>query len=145
MSTSAEREAFLRLSQGRLDTALKAISLLGNLHRASDYEWTPGEVLELFRQIEEARITALARFTGSKRWAEAGGQHASWSAPAPAEPPKPVSSPVAAREIGSRMGLTVAQMMTVAEIESAVADAETRMQQALVERDAAIAKLEGRA
>ena len=54
---------FIRLSTSRVDNILNAIRVFGNLS-SPNYEWTPEQVQDLFRQIDEARDEAFNKFAG---------------------------------------------------------------------------------
>lgn len=49
-----KNEKFLRMLNGRLPKAIKAIELLANLSRKSDYEWTPAQLQSMFDQLDDA-------------------------------------------------------------------------------------------
>jgi hypothetical protein len=77
-SFDEKRDDFDRMLEGRLPKALKAIELLTNLARKSDYAWTPAILQGMLDQLDDA-VDAVA---------------AAFGAPAPA----PTSSPDAPLE-----------------------------------------------
>jgi hypothetical protein len=85
---SEKREAFVRLSEKRLDTIEDAVRIWSNLSGPS-YEWTPDEVLAQSARITAAVGTAMARFQESKHWAAGMPQEA------PEQPAEPDPAPEA--------------------------------------------------
>jgi hypothetical protein len=73
-SYDEKREAFDRLCDPRLERAVKAIELLANLARKSDYAWTDQKLQQMLDSLDDA-VDVVAKAFG----ASAG------SAPAPAE------------------------------------------------------------
>lgn len=49
-----KREAFDRMLEGRLPKAVKAIELLSNLSRKSDYAWTNAQLQSMIDQLDDA-------------------------------------------------------------------------------------------
>jgi hypothetical protein len=69
-----KRSDFDRMLEGRLPKAVKAVELLANLARKSDYAWTPAGLQTMLDQLDDA-VDAVAKAFGASE-----GQ-----APAPVE------------------------------------------------------------
>lgn len=61
-SYDEKREAFQRMLAGRLPKAVKAVELLANLSRKSDYAWTSPELQSMVDQLEDALDMVLQSF-----------------------------------------------------------------------------------
>ena len=70
-----KRADFDRMLEGRLPKAVKAIELLANLARKSDYAWTPAVLQTMLDQLDDA-VDMVAQAFGSA---------------APASPPPPAT------------------------------------------------------
>ena len=57
-----KRDAFQRMLEGRLPKAVKAVELLANLARGSDYAWTNAELQGMTDQLDDAVDTVLSAF-----------------------------------------------------------------------------------
>jgi len=57
-----KRDAFQRMMGGRLPKAVKAVELLANLARGSDYAWTNAELQGMTDQLDDAVDTVLSAF-----------------------------------------------------------------------------------
>ncbi len=57
-----DREKFVRLANNRVSSALKAISLIGNLSNRSNYDYTEEDVTKIFRALNEGIQIARRRF-----------------------------------------------------------------------------------
>jgi hypothetical protein len=57
-----DREKFLRLATKRVNTALKAIQLIGNLSNRSNYDYADEEVQKIFRALQDELNTARKKF-----------------------------------------------------------------------------------
>jgi hypothetical protein len=65
------RQRFLRLAQARMDTALKKISLIGNLAGPS-YEYEPDEAKQMIQALTEA-VDDVAEKFNRKKTGKSGG------------------------------------------------------------------------
>lgn len=61
-SYDEKRDAFQRMLAGRLPKAVKAVELLANLARGSDYAWTNAELQSMTDQLDDAVDTVLGAF-----------------------------------------------------------------------------------
>ena len=57
-----KRDAFLRILEGRLPKAIKAIDLLANLSNKSSYAWTTLEVNVMLDELEASLATVYEAF-----------------------------------------------------------------------------------
>lgn len=60
-----KREDFARMLEGRLPKAVKAVELLANLARKSDYAWTPAELQAMLDQLDDAVDMVATAFGAS--------------------------------------------------------------------------------
>jgi len=58
----SDREKFIRLANKRVSTALKSISLIGNLSNKSNYDYTAEDVTKIFRALNDEIQRAKTRF-----------------------------------------------------------------------------------
>jgi hypothetical protein len=65
------RDKFLRLAPARMETALKKISLIGNLG-GSGYDYQPNEAKQMLDALKDAVEDAATKF-GNKRTGKRGG------------------------------------------------------------------------
>jgi hypothetical protein len=56
------RRRFLRLANARVNKALKAVALVGNLSNRSNYSFTEDDVVRIFGALETAVRNAKRRF-----------------------------------------------------------------------------------
>jgi len=61
-SVETKRAAFVRLGNGRLEQALNAIRLIGNLSNTNDYEFTEDDVSKITSEIRQELAATEARF-----------------------------------------------------------------------------------
>ena len=61
-----KREVFVRLSNNRLNSAIKAIKLVGNLGNKSHYEYTEKDKKIIEEALKEAIKDAMSRFRVEK-------------------------------------------------------------------------------
>jgi hypothetical protein len=57
-----DREKFLRLATKRVNSALKAIQLIGNLSNRSNYDYADEEVQKIFKALQDELNTARKKF-----------------------------------------------------------------------------------
>lgn len=57
-----DRQKFIRLANKRVSTALKAISLIGNLSNKSNYDYADADVAKIFRALNDEIQRAKTRF-----------------------------------------------------------------------------------
>lgn len=62
MTEDTKREKFRRILAIRLPKAIKAVELLTNLSRKSDYEWSTTELQDMVNQLDDAVDGVLASF-----------------------------------------------------------------------------------
>ena len=62
-----KREIFVRLSNNRLNSAIKAIKLVGNLGNKSHYEYTDKDKKIIEEALKEAIKDAMNRFRVEKK------------------------------------------------------------------------------
>lgn len=70
-SEESARDKFLRLAPNRMETALKKISLIGNL-AGSGYQYEPGEIKQIMASLNEAVEEVGAKFA-NKHAGKRGG------------------------------------------------------------------------
>ena len=61
------REKFLRIGQARMQNAIHAIRLLGNLARTTDYDYYESDVAQMHATLTEATNDALSKFKPSEK------------------------------------------------------------------------------
>lgn len=59
---SADREKFVRLATKRVNNAIKAINLIGNLSNRSNYDYTAEDVAKIFKAIQGGVNACRKRF-----------------------------------------------------------------------------------
>ena len=57
-----KKEKFRELAQGRVNKALKAIELIGNLSETKNYEYDETQVKKIFSHLESALDSSKKRF-----------------------------------------------------------------------------------
>lgn len=57
-----DREKFVRLATKRVNAALKAIQLIGNLSNRSNYDYTDADVQKVFRALQDELNTCRKKF-----------------------------------------------------------------------------------
>lgn len=62
-----KREIFVRLSNNRLNSAIKTIKLIGNLGNKSHYEYTDKDKKIIEESLKEAIKDAMSRFRVEKK------------------------------------------------------------------------------
>ena len=63
-SGETDREKFLRLGKNRVNAALRAIRVIGNLSNRGNYDYTPKDVNTMFSALQKALNEAKAKFEG---------------------------------------------------------------------------------
>lgn len=58
-----DREKFVRLANARVNKAIKAIQLVGNLSNRSNYAYTEDDVNKIFRTLKTELNTCRQRFS----------------------------------------------------------------------------------
>lgn len=56
------RERFVKVGERRINNALKAISLIGNLSNKGNYEYSQAEVRKIERVLKEELASTMSRF-----------------------------------------------------------------------------------
>lgn len=64
-NNESKAERFVRLAEPRVSRACKAISLIGNF-ATGDYEYTEQQVDAMFAAMQEALVTARAKYRKGK-------------------------------------------------------------------------------
>lgn len=59
---SEDREKFVRLANKRVNSAIKAINLIGNLSNRSNYDYTDDDVAKIFKAIQGELNACKKRF-----------------------------------------------------------------------------------
>lgn len=62
-----DREKFVKLANGRVNRALKAIQLIGNLSNRSNYDYTEGDVEKIFQAMQAELRSCRTRFQQNGR------------------------------------------------------------------------------
>ena len=57
-----DREKFVRLATKRVNTALKALQLIGNLSNKSNYDYSQQDVQKIFRALQDGTTTCKKKF-----------------------------------------------------------------------------------
>lgn len=67
--TETDREKFVRLANKRVNSAIKAIELIGNLSNRSNYDYTQGDAEKIFLALNRELKSCRERFinAGGKR------------------------------------------------------------------------------
>ena len=63
--TESSREKFVRLAEKRVNNAMKAISLIGNLSNKSNYSYTEEDVEKIFAALNAELKSCQAKFKHS--------------------------------------------------------------------------------
>ena len=61
---SQKRENFVRLTEARVNRALREIGLIGNLSNRGAYDYAEADVRQVFKALQRELDTAKAQFTG---------------------------------------------------------------------------------
>ena len=61
--SESDRDKFVRLANSRVNKAINAIRLIGNLSNRSNYSYTDADVDKLFRAIQEEMRICRQRFS----------------------------------------------------------------------------------
>ena len=56
------RERFIRVGERRINNALKAINLIGNLANKANYEYSQAEIKKIERALKEELIATMIKF-----------------------------------------------------------------------------------
>ena len=64
---SEKREKFLKMSEARLNKAVKAIELFGNLS-SPNYEWGAEEIKRMINKMRGTTYAVESRFSRTRRW-----------------------------------------------------------------------------
>jgi len=62
-----DREKFVRLANKRVNTALKALQLIGNLSNRSNYEYTEDDVSKVLKALQDELNSCRRRFETASR------------------------------------------------------------------------------
>lgn len=62
MAKEQDRDKFVDLANKRVNTAIKAIQLIGNLSNKSNYHYTPEDVRKIFNALQREIKVAKDRF-----------------------------------------------------------------------------------
>lgn len=57
-----DREKFVQLANSRVNKAIKAIQLIGNLSNRSNYDYTEEDVNKIFRALSDEMASCKRRF-----------------------------------------------------------------------------------
>jgi hypothetical protein len=66
----SRRARFVRLANKRVNAAIKAISLVGNLSNRANYDYTPEDAAAIVKALEKELRELRSRFGSSERAAE---------------------------------------------------------------------------
>jgi hypothetical protein len=61
-----DREKFVRLANARVNKAISAIRIIGNLSNKSNYSYNEDDVEKIFRALQEELKTCRRRFSSEK-------------------------------------------------------------------------------
>lgn len=61
------RERFIKVGERRINNALKAISLIGNLSNKGNYEYSQAEVRKIERVLKEELASTMSRFDNNSK------------------------------------------------------------------------------
>jgi len=67
MTREDDREKFVKLAQARVNKAIKAIDLIGNLSNRSNYSYTDEDVSRIFKALNDEIGACKKRFEISKK------------------------------------------------------------------------------
>jgi len=62
----SKSEAFLRIAESRIKSALNRLRLIGNCSNKANYQYTQEQVENMSNSLYEALATTMAKFTPSK-------------------------------------------------------------------------------
>lgn len=62
-----DREKFVKLAEMRVNKALKAIQLIGNLSNRSNYDYTDADITKIFRVLSDELSNCKRRFDQSRK------------------------------------------------------------------------------
>lgn len=60
------RDRFIRVGERRVNNALKAISLIGNLSNKGNYEYSQSEIKRIEKALKEELFKAMSKFDDAK-------------------------------------------------------------------------------
>ena len=66
LMSESSRDNFVRLAEKRVNNAIKALRLIGNLSNKSNYSYTDEDVNKIFRSLERELKNARLRFESGK-------------------------------------------------------------------------------
>ena len=58
-----KREKFVELAEARVNRAVKDIRLIGNLSNRGSYEYSDGDIREIFKALQKELESAKSRFS----------------------------------------------------------------------------------
>jgi Domain of unknown function (DUF4145) len=67
LQTVPKRAKFVELANKRVNNALKAIGLIGNLSSHSSYDYTKADITKIFQILEKQIKTVRYRFDDTKK------------------------------------------------------------------------------
>lgn len=67
MVREGDREKFVKLAEARVNKALKAIQLIGNLSNRSNYDYTEADISKIFRALSDELTECKRRFEQSRK------------------------------------------------------------------------------
>lgn len=62
-----DREKFVKLAEMRVNKALKAIQLIGNLSNRSNYDYTDTDISKIFKVLSDELSNCKRRFEQSRK------------------------------------------------------------------------------
>ena len=62
-----DREKFVNLAEMRVNKALKAIQLIGNLSNRSNYDYTDADISKIFKVLSDELSNCKRRFEQSRK------------------------------------------------------------------------------
>lgn len=62
-----DREKFVKLAEARVNKALKAIQLIGNLSNRSNYDYTDADISKIFKALSDELTECKRRFDQSRK------------------------------------------------------------------------------
>lgn len=62
-----DREKFVKLAEVRVNKALKAIQLIGNLSNRSNYDYTDADITKIFKVLSDELSNCKRRFDQSRK------------------------------------------------------------------------------
>lgn len=70
--SETDREKFVRLATARVNKAMKAIKVIGNLSNRSNYSYTKEDVEKIFRTLNAEMKVCRQRFESERADADSG-------------------------------------------------------------------------